>query len=123
MTEETVAKLSQCTMLATLLQGEVLIGIEDDYVLETHLLLLVAADELIEHRRERLACAETQYAVFAQLLLGLDFTHDGIGDAPRSFLYLWEDVSGNLLQTGYLGAVYGRLRRIELLRYFIQYNL
>ena len=123
MVEETLLEQLQGGVLRLGYDGIILIGVEDNDILEADALLLVTADELVIDRCERGAGAQTQHAVFAFALLLLDFVDDVVGNSLGSLLHLRIDLGGQLLQTGDLTTVDGRQRTIECFRYFVQYDL
>ena len=112
----------QAADLASWLQGEVLVGIEDHHILETQFLFLVTADQFVVDGNQALASAQSQDAILSQLMLGSDFCLDAVSNSCRTLVHLRENVGANFLETCDLAAVNSRLWCIKLFRYLVQYD-
>ena len=121
--QQTLAELADGAVLAVGSEGEKLIGVEDNHVLEADELLLVAVYQLVEYGGQRLASTHTYDTILAEQFLGLDFGHDGIGYLLRTFIHRGIDVGEDVFVACNLGALYGRLGVIKLFGNCVEYNL
>ena len=91
-------ELMQAAVLASDLQGKILVGVEHHHVGEAQAFLMTAY-QLFKHGCETLACAKTQHTLTACCLCGFDLCLNGVGDKLCALLHLWEDLGCYFLTT------------------------
>ncbi len=123
MIQETLLQLVDASVYILSIQWKILIGIEDDNILETKPSCLMTLDKFLEDWSEGGTRANA-HNIFSSFLFSLlDISLKLVGYVNSALFYRWEDVCRNLLKACDFRAFYGSCRMIKLLRYLIEYYL